>query len=304
MNIKPTTIDELSLIRQLLQSTDITQHTYLRITQENLSDEQIAQWIYKRDLYRYSAYDKTQLVGMIVFEPCGDITNWSILVHPAAQGRGYGRQLAEQSLVLAKQLGFNKIRAEIAEPNPGSTALVTKVIKAREYYFFEKKLPINTDPMSQVLRIPHLSQTLEARPASIHDAVFYRELLNDPTIIYQTYCGTDFKTCSDEELMKFILGKSDERYTLWLLPEHKPIGTIHLYDREGVFSNFGIGIKAEYQHKGFGKTALTLLENAAKLAGIRILRGDVFTDNTPMCKTLQKAGYRPYTNYERYLYQE
>jgi RimJ/RimL family protein N-acetyltransferase len=304
MELVPTTLAHIPFARRLLASIDITRHTYFRITAEYLDDASLSAWLLLRKFRRFCAVENGVCVGMVVFEPHGATASWSFLLSPEFRGNGYGKTMASLSLLQARKMGFSWLRMEVQQPNPASAGIVQKHIGARPFQMFELKLPFS-DPLMNQMRLPTRDGgSLEARPTTLFDMKFFRTLFANPEIQRQVYADVSFSTASDEEALTFLLGHSDARWTLWRMPENRPVGTIHLYEREGPFSNFGMAILPSEQGQGLGRTALLLLEGAAKADGIRILRGDVFLDNVRMQKIITDRGFRPYSFFEKYLFDE
>jgi len=77
--------------------------------------------------------------------------------------------------------------------------------------------------------------------------------------------------------------------------QHKPIGTVDLYDYEPLHARAGVGIVVapEARKQGAGQTALELMEEHARaVLGLHQLYCTISKSNTASLKLFKKAGFR------------
>jgi RimJ/RimL family protein N-acetyltransferase len=298
-------VADLPFIVSLLHDPKVLEQTKFRILPELIDQDALKRWAFSPQLHRFIFSCDDKPIGLIVLEPAHEgQVKLSYLLHSSMRGHGWGKALAREGAVLARSMGFRRIYAEATTDNVASLRIIEQTLFGREFIYREKKLSLELDPMTQNLALTTADGTkLEALPISASDLPFYRVLFSDPAIRDQVYCAFDFDIASDENLLAFLLGTSVQR---WTICAHRggrqPAGTMHIYEQDGAFANFGICLAADYRGLGYGDSVLALVEKAARQLGIRILRGDIFLNNTAMIRLAERRGFKPFRYFEKYLF--
>jgi RimJ/RimL family protein N-acetyltransferase len=135
---------------------------------------------------------------------------------------------------------------------------------------------------------------IEVRPFDPSHALFWLEIYRDETVRHQMYAAP---TNSEEDLIDYL--KPRLVYTVFI--EDKPIGGFTLTKEKDRMGTFGIVLHPGYRGRGLSAQIMRELELKAREENILTLRGDVYSDNYPCIRALEKSGFRRFIWFEKNL---
>jgi RimJ/RimL family protein N-acetyltransferase len=304
---RPFKLEDIEIFKILIKDPETRRQTWLQLPECAQTDE-ILHYCFIHGVERHTILLKGEekAVGTFSIHQNNHFAEGGIFILPDYRGQGLGRKAFHARKAILKAQGVRFLRNEIFEDNPAS---VQNNLKngARPFGWWLLRIP-KTPKSQESMTAKYLSSysplgKIELVPYCSEDLPFYRELFKEPEVQFQTYSEHDLATCPDEEATRFLMADSFRRWTVWLHSQNKkiPIGTVHLYDRNGPVSNFGFLLGKEYRGQKTGQTLLSLLKTAASQEGIKILRADVFFDSKAAIRTMEKEGFRPFGFYETFV---
>jgi len=141
------------------------------------------------------------------------------------------------------------------------------------------------------------TERLILKPTTVEDAAFILELMNTPK--WHKYIG-DRNVNTLEDAEAYILEKMKPQlvrlgygnYTLIRKSDQTKIGTVGLYDREGMDGiDIGFGFLPAYEKKGYAYEAANKIKNVAfNDFGLELIKAITNKENVASQKLLEKLG--------------
>jgi len=123
---------------------------------------------------------------------------------------------------------------------------------------------------------------------------FWMELYNDTTVRRQMYAAP---LDSSDSLREYL----SVRHVFTAFLDNEAVGGFTISKDKDLIGTFGIVLKDKFRNKGLANQIMAELENRAKVMGLLTLRADVYTDNFPCIRTLEKSGFRRFIWFEKNL---
>lgn len=139
---------------------------------------------------------------------------------------------------------------------------------------------------------PTVPTKIEVKPFNPDHARFWLEIYRDETVKHQMYAAP---TESEKDLIEYL--KPRLVYTVFF--EGKPIGGFTLTKEKDRMGTFGIVLHPNCRGHGFSKCIMEELELRAREEDLLTLRGDVYSDNYPCIRALEKSGFRRFIWFEK-----
>jgi RimJ/RimL family protein N-acetyltransferase len=129
------------------------------------------------------------------------------------------------------------------------------------------------------------SSDAECTPLTRDDLPFWLEIYTNDEVSRQMYAAP---TGSAEELWNYLSHR--KVFTVWV--EKKRVGGFTITIEKDLLATFGIAIHPGFRGCGYGRAIMGLLESEARKLGLRTLRADVYEDNDPCIRLLNRNGFR------------
>jgi len=143
--------------------------------------------------------------------------------------------------------------------------------------YFEKITPFEA--------VSDVKVEMTCTPATKDDMSFWLEIYRDDEVRNQMYAAPIQST---EELWTYLSNRMV--FTAWV--DGDRIGGFTITREKDLMVTFGIAIHPDYRKRGLGKTLMGLLEIEASKMGTKTLRADVYEDNQPCIRLLNRDGFR------------
>jgi len=151
--------------------------------------------------------------------------------------------------------------------------------------FFERK---DNSPKSDIPSHHRLAKRAFAAP----DAGFWLQLYNDPEVRKQMYAAP---VSSEAELSAYL----STRTVFTVLADGNPVGGFTITPEKDRLATFGIVVAEGSRGQGLGWQIMKLAEETAAEMGFLTLRGDVYADNYPSIRVLERSGFRKFLWFEK-----
>jgi GNAT superfamily N-acetyltransferase len=129
------------------------------------------------------------------------------------------------------------------------------------------------------------SVNMSCSPASMEDMPFWLEIYGDGEVRKQMYSAP---INSPGELWNYLLNR--KVFTAWI--DGLRVGGFTISAEKDLLATFGLVLHPSHRERGYGSNLLELLESEAKKLGIKTLRADIYEDNYPCIKLLNRDGFR------------
>ena len=139
-----------------------------------------------------------------------------------------------------------------------------------------------------------VAANIDVKPFDSSHAKFWLEVYRDKTVQHQMYAAP---TDSEKDLIEYL--SSRLVYTIFLAD--KPIGGFTLSKEKDRMGTFGIVLHPNCRGNGFSLQIMQHIEITARDHGLLTLRGDVYSDNYPCIRVLEKSGFRRFIWFEKNL---
>jgi RimJ/RimL family protein N-acetyltransferase len=123
-------------------------------------------------------------------------------------------------------------------------------------------------------------------------AGFWLDLYKDEVVRHQMYAAP---TSCEDELIKYL----SARVVYTVFQDQKAIGGFTLTPEKDRIATFGIVLHPTARGKKISHLIMQEIESKAKELGMLTLRGDVYSDNVPCIKALEKNGFRKFIWFEK-----
>ena len=133
---------------------------------------------------------------------------------------------------------------------------------------------------------------IKVKPFDSNHGLFWLEIYRDHTVKHQMYAAP---TESEKDFIEYL--KPRLVYTVFF--DDKPIGGFTLTKEKDRIGTFGIVLHPSYRGKGFSKCIMEELELKAREEDLLTLRADVYSDNYPCIRALEKNGFRRFIWFEK-----
>ncbi|WP_245759724.1 GNAT family N-acetyltransferase [Robiginitalea myxolifaciens] len=137
------------------------------------------------------------------------------------------------------------------------------------------------------------------RPTQVEDAVFILELFNSPNWIEfigdrNVHTSADARTYIEDRMIPQLKRLGYSTYTIRRKSDGSKMGTIGLYDREGLDGiDLGFALLPEYENQGYAfEASEKLVVAAAETFGLSALKAITTIDNLGSQKLLRKLGFQ------------
>ena len=138
---------------------------------------------------------------------------------------------------------------------------------------------------------------LTSRPLAKHDLTFWHQMYSDPEVKRQMY-ARPIET--DEALFRYLC-QEETAYAFTVVRESQLIGGFTIRKETDTRGTFGVLIHKDFRGRGLGVQVMKLLEQSARELGLLTLRADVYEDNLPSIRLLEKCGFRRFIWLEKNL---
>lgn len=143
------------------------------------------------------------------------------------------------------------------------------------------------------------TERLGLLPTNGDDAEFILELFNSPNWIEfigdrNVHTIADARTYIEDRMIPQLKRLGYSTYTIKLRSDGSKIGTVGLYDREGLDGiDLGFALLPEYENQGYAfEASEKLVEVAAETFGLSALKAITTIDNIGSQKLLRKLGFQ------------
>lgn len=123
-------------------------------------------------------------------------------------------------------------------------------------------------------------------------ARFWLDIYEDDTVQKQMYAAP---TTSEEALIEYL----STRTVYTVFKNDKPVGGFTISKDRDRIGTFGIALHSKARGQGLSSVMMKELEIKAKELGFLTLRGDVYSDNFPCIRALEKSGFRRFIWFEK-----
>jgi RimJ/RimL family protein N-acetyltransferase len=145
--------------------------------------------------------------------------------------------------------------------------------------------PVYFESRESTLLSSDKASDAECTPLTREDLPFWLEIYKDDEVRKQMYAAP---TGSAEELWSYLSHR--KVFTVWV--EKKCVGGFTITIEKDLLATFGIAIHPEFRGCGYGAKIMGLLESEARKLGLKTLRADVYEDNHPCIRMLNRDGFR------------
>jgi RimJ/RimL family protein N-acetyltransferase len=147
---------------------------------------------------------------------------------------------------------------------------------------------------------PSDQATLSIRPITKEDLPFWKVLYRDGEVKKQMYA---LPSRNNDDLFAY-LQEAGKVHSFTVASDGKDIAGFTISIETPTRGTFGIVVDKDSRRMGYGSRIMKELANIAKNMGLLTLRADVYMDNFPSIRLLEKSGYRQFIWYEKNLTEE
>ncbi len=124
---------------------------------------------------------------------------------------------------------------------------------------------------------------------------FWKEMYSDPEVKRQMYA---VPSLTDEQYIEYF-NDQHNAIAYVVLKGDKPVAGFTLRRLSQTMATFGLIVHSSCRGLGLGNCVMKILEKRAAAWGILTLRADVYEDNSPSRRVLEKSGFRAFSWFEK-----